>query len=237
MSVANLIVGQQLLGVLLGLVASYAILFLGVPARLRLQDRPHPPARFHSHLPLIALNLGVLLGGAWIFATLYPGVFSLARPPGWVIAGQCALVLGVDDLWFYGLHRAIHVHKGLYRRIHRIHHEAFSPLPLEYIYVHPLEWILGSLGMVIPFLAIYLVTGAIPLGTLLVCASLRQLHELDIHSGVRAVLLRWLPILAPADHHDLHHAKPNCGNYGSTTLLWDWVFGTEAPSERRPGLG
>ena len=27
--------------------------------------------------------------------------------------------------------------------------------------------------------------------------------------------------------HDLHHAKPNIGNYAATYVFWDRIFGSE----------
>lgn len=226
MYAANLVIAPQLLAALLGLLASLAIVVWGIPARLRLQDRPHPMARFLSHLRLIGLNLLLVLGGSWVFAVIFSADFSLDRPPLWVLVGPCLLVLACDDLWFYGIHRMMHQNKELYRRIHRVHHEAYAPLPLEYIYVHPLELLVGSFGMVLPLAAIFLWNGSMNVWTLAIVSSLRQLHELDIHSGVRGVLLRGVPLLAMADHHDRHHAKPNLGNYGSATLIWDRLFGT-----------
>ena len=95
MFAANLVIAPQILAALLGLVASYAIIRWGIPARLRLQDRPHPLARFHSHLPLIGLNLLIVLGGAWVFAVTCSSALLLDRPPGWVLVGQCAFVLAL----------------------------------------------------------------------------------------------------------------------------------------------
>ena len=54
----------------------------------------------------------------------------------------------------------------------------------------------------------------------------RNLHELDIHSGIISPLGKLMPIYAPAEHHDLHHSKPTKGNYASTFELWDRVLGT-----------
>jgi len=228
MLAANILIGFQVLGALLGLLLSYAIILWGIPARLRIQERPHALARFHSHLPLIGLNLLIVLGPPWILAVMFPSALDLARPPGWVLLGQCVFVLGFDDLWFYGIHRIMHENKAIYRRIHRIHHEAYAPLPLEYIYTHPLEMLAGTIGMAAPLAVLYLWQGTMSLWTVAICTGLRQIHELDIHSGFRAILFRWIPLLAPAEHHDRHHAKPNLGNYGSATLIWDRVFGTLA---------
>jgi methylsterol monooxygenase len=135
----------------------------------------------------------------------------------------------VDDLWLYGFHRFIHEQKWWYRHIHKIHHRAFAPVPIEYLYVHPLEWAGGGIGVAAGFaLAIWLFDG-MPAWSLYAWAVWRVGHELDIHSGVRSGLLRLLPVVAPMENHDLHHARPTKGNYASAFRIWDRVFGTEIP--------
>ena len=50
-----------------------------------------------------------------------------------------------------------------FKTIHRIHHKAITPVALEYIYVHPLEWLMGYIG---PFIAIYLISLFCPVSIL-----------------------------------------------------------------------
>ena len=53
----------------------------------------------------------------------------------------------------------------------------------------------------------------------------RNIHELEIHSGFKSSFSRWIPFWGENEHHDMHHAKLN-GNYSSTFTLWDKIFGT-----------
>lgn len=78
----------------------------------------------------------------WVFEAW----FSLGWPGLGVVAAQLAIVVVLDDVWFYWMHRWMHRQPGLYRRIHKQHHEAFAPVPIEYIYVHPLELAAGTVG-------------------------------------------------------------------------------------------
>ena len=110
--------------------------------------------------------------------------------------------------------------------IREIHHKAFAPLPIEYIYVHPLEWIVGAIGPFLGLLVLHLAWGAIPAWSLWAYLLVRNLHELDVHSGIKSPLGKWIPLYAPAEHHDLHHAKPTKGNFASTLTFWDNVLGT-----------
>lgn len=208
----------------------------GIPARWADQTTPRKRGTLGRRLPLIAFNLSVLYGGAlaalWAFGDLFPlRAPTLAE----ALLGFPLLVLA-DDLWFYLLHRTLHLNKELYRRIHKLHHEAFAPVPIEYIYAHPLEWMGGAIGPAIVIIALMLIFGELSAYLLVGWQAWRTLHELDIHSGLRSPLTARLPLWAGMKHHDLHHAKPTKGNYASSFTLWDQVFRTriEEPAPRPP---
>ena len=50
---------------------------------------------------------------------------------------QLFIILIFDDTFFYFLHRFMHDNKYIYKKIHKIHHRANSPIPIDYLYVHP----------------------------------------------------------------------------------------------------
>jgi sterol desaturase/sphingolipid hydroxylase (fatty acid hydroxylase superfamily) len=208
----------------------------GLPAGWDDQTTPRKRGTLRLRLPLIALNLAILYGSAILALTLFSERFPVQLPT----LSTGALTLGVlvlaDDLWFYVMHRYLHVHKELYRRVHKLHHEAFAPVPIEYIYAHPVEWMTGALGPAAVIVGTVLLTGEMSAYVLVGWQAWRTLHELDIHSGLRAPLTRHLPLWAGMKHHDLHHAKPTKGNYASSFTLWDRVFGTliDDPVPRRP---
>ena len=210
----------------LGLAWTAATIHFGLPKGLRIQDRPHHWATLRERLPLIVLNQAILMTLVWVAMSQFDSAFSTVVPSIGVLALQLALIVVIDDAWFYAWHRLMHEHKGLYRKVHRIHHKAYAPLPIEYIYVHPVEWMVGGVG---PFLGLILVNaiwGTIPAWTLWAYLIVRNLHELDIHSGIRSIISLHIPLYAPAEHHDLHHAKPGKGNYASTLVIWDKLFKT-----------
>ncbi len=201
----------------------------GIPVVVNGQAARRKPDSLRPRLPLIFANLAMLIGGAFVALSIpaVADVFTFAAPPWWLAVFQVALLMAVDDLWFYGVHRLLHEHKGLYKRIHKVHHKAFAPVPIEYLYVHPFEWMAGALGPVATIVSIGVLTGEINAWVFLFWSGLRTTHELDIHSGVRSWLSKQFPLLAPTEHHDLHHAKPTLGNYASTFRLWDALLGTE----------
>ena len=47
---------------------------------------------------------------------------------------------------FIGFTDLMHKNKFLYEKVHIIHHKASNPFPADYLYEHPLEWIMGLLG-------------------------------------------------------------------------------------------
>jgi len=210
----------------LGLAWTAATIQFGLPSRLSIQGKSHRWSTLIERLPLIVFNQVVLMTVVYVALSQFGHLFTEQTPGLLLLAAQIAIIVVIDDLWFYAWHRFMHEHKGLYNKVHRIHHKAYAPLPIEYIYVHPLEWIVGGFG---PFLGLVLVGqfwGAIPAWTLWTYLLIRNLHELDVHSGIKSPLGKLLPIYAAAEHHDLHHAKPTKGNYSATLEIWDHLLGT-----------
>ena len=210
----------------LGLVWTAGIIQFGVPERLSIQNRPHKWSILGERLPLVILNQAILMGLVWFALSLSGHMFTMTIPVLGVLVLQVGLIVLLDDAWFYLWHRMMHEHKGLYNRVHRIHHKAYAPLPIEYIYVHPVEWMVGAIGPFLGLVLVQLIWSEVPAWTLWSYLIVRNLHELDIHSGIISPLGKLIPVYAPAEHHDLHHSKPTKGNYASTFELWDRLLGT-----------
>ena len=208
-----------------------------LPTSATIQDRKTTLVQFYERLPLVLLNVGLLFTLSFVALSVFEGLFSWEPLAWWVVAIQVVAVAMVDDLFFYGFHRTLHENKWLYRHIHKIHHRAYAPCPMDYVYVHPLEWMGGSIGIVLGLAVVAGITGdSISAYTFLIYSGLRNIHELDIHSGLPSGrLASWVPWFGPAEHHDMHHARPNSGNYGSTFLWWDMWFGTRATESAERG--
>jgi len=193
--------------------------------RIQDQERMVPWEEWRGRIPLIAANLLTLLvlsvAGTWQNQALFTWE---VQSPG-VFAAVFLLMLVLDDAYFYGYHRALHQVPFLFRTIHRIHHRAYAPVPLDYIYVHPLEWSMGTVGVVLGLVVTHLWLGLIPAWPFLAYNIFRNVRELIIHSGLPSGALRHLKILGLTEHHDLHHAKLQ-GNYASMLHLWDMLFRT-----------
>jgi len=174
----------------------------------------------YSYLVLFNLFLLFTLSGLGLYCL--QDFFILGVYPNiGLFLFQFFSILLIDDLYFYIFHRSLHNNKYLLKKIHSIHHRAVTPFPLEYIYVHPLEWIGGAIGS---FLAI-LILQEVNIYAFWAYVIFRSLHEIDIHSGVKSTFSRYIPLLGTTEHHDLHHSKVK-GNFGSTFNFWDRIFNT-----------
>ena len=144
-------------------------------------------------------------------------------PHEWPLLAQVALVVLVVDLARYWLHRACHRFTPLWR-LHEVHH---SPERLYVVNVgrfHPLEKALHFTLDTVPFLALG-VAPEVMAGYFVVYSvnGFFQHSNLDLRYG-------WLNyVVGSAETHRWHHArdaKAAACNFGSTTVIWDVVFGT-----------
>ena len=129
------------------------------------------------------------------------------------------IILFSMDTWFYWWHRSLHRIPFLKKHIHDIHHESFDPLPVEYIYTHPIEAIVGAIPLGFPFFFM-----KVNMFGFLLAIILRQLHEVEIHTSEEENSK--FIILNPPKNHYLHHKKGGGGNYASMLPFWDSIMNT-----------
>ena len=208
---------------ILGIIYSYLIVNNKILYSIKLQTRPHKIENFYSRVPLIIFNLFILVTvtglGLYFFSDY---IIREYRNFSWTIT-EVMVVLLIDDVYFYFYHRLMHENKYIYRKIHKIHHRASTPFPSEYLYTHPLEWMIGMIG---PFIGIALL-GGISIYSFWLLLIIRNVHELDIHSGLKSnFLIKYFPLSGTNEHHDLHHSILD-GNYASSFTFLDKLFNTE----------
>ena len=215
---------------LFGLIYSMVVLKTDVFKSFRIQSKAYKDGVFASRMPLYLFNFFVLL----IFSgtgTYFVFDFFVAEGTAWwMIALQVLIAFIADDIWFYFMHRYMHENKFLLKNIHSIHHRATTPFPLEYLYAHPLEWMLGMLGVVVGFGLIMIFT-PVSIYAVWIFGGLRNLHEIHIHSDLTLPFLSKIPLISKTKHHDDHHAKLT-GNYSSTFLWMDRIFKTEFKEQK-----
>ncbi|MCB0419400.1 MAG: sterol desaturase family protein, partial [Bdellovibrionales bacterium] len=142
--------------------------------------------------------------------------------------GSLALLFLLQDAYFYGTHRALHL-PFLYKKFHCMHHRSLVLNVWSSFSVHPLE-------KFIELLFYPLMICAIPLHPLVLMAFLFMSTTINFlgHSGYE---LKWhpkvktLPLLygATTVFHDLHHRSPRY-NFGLYFTYLDALFTTEHPN-------
>lgn len=213
---------------LLAGVASFLMLYTNLFKRGRIQSQTYDPRVFWQRLPLIGLNLSILVPLTVVGLTLGYAAFDFQWQGILAVTAQFLFLVFLDDTWFYFLHRSLHRHPWLFRKIHHIHHRASAPFPLEYIYVHPLEWMLRAAAIPIGLGIIHFWNGSISTHAFWAFSFWMNVHEIAIHSGMRSVLGHSIPFLATTEIHDRHHQKAR-GNYASTFTIWDRLLRTSDP--------
>ncbi len=222
-----IILGLLLVNNLFGLIYSLVILYTDWLKRFRIQDKNYQKGIFLKRMPLYLSNFSLLfvfagLGSDFIFPFLDTDWSSW-----WMLALQVFGIFLVEDVFFYFYHRYMHENKYLLGKIHAIHHRASPPFPLEYLYNHPLEWMLGFIGPILGFLTIGFMS-PISIYTVIIFGAIRNLREIHLHSDLNLPILSKIPLISKTKHHDDHHSKLD-GNYSSIFVWWDKIFKTELP--------
>jgi 4-alpha-methyl-delta7-sterol-4alpha-methyl oxidase len=138
------------------------------------------------------------------------------------IASQVFLFFVIEDFIFYWGHRALHT-PYLYRKVHVVHHLHSSPFGITAEYAHPVEVVfLGTASIAGPMLV------GPHLLTLWIYLGLRLVQTVEAHSGYDFPWSPryWIPFYGGAEFHDYHH-KIYSGNYASSFIWNDYMFGTD----------
>ncbi|MFN7119527.1 MAG: sterol desaturase family protein [Saprospiraceae bacterium] len=143
----------------------------------------------------------------------------------WWIFISFALLLFLNDTFFYWSHRAMH-HPRLYKFFHRVHHESTDPSPLTSFAFHPSEAVVENMmSFLLPFIM------PLHFGVILAWQVFDMLNNVLGHLGYEAYPKGWTktPILkhiTTSTHHNMHHQLFN-GNYALYFTWWDKWMGTE----------
>lgn len=161
---------------------------------------------------------------SYAYSILFPKFYSLEEslfappPPCTTAIKHFLFFLSIESFLFYYLHRLFHK-RFLYKRIHKIHHELTSPIPLSAIYAHPLE---HAIVNVMPIML-----GPFILGSHVAISALWfmvvNFNTVVSHSGYKFFCL-------DGTDHDNHHKNFYC-NYG--IYLFDWLHGTTEENFRK----
>jgi sterol desaturase/sphingolipid hydroxylase (fatty acid hydroxylase superfamily) len=141
---------------------------------------------------------------------------------GWLVAGLGVSMVG--NFFYYWWHRAQHTFPMLWR-IHKVHH-SIAELSALNSYHHVTEDIFQYFFVLVPTaLLLGVESGYVPA---IVLAILRT-HTFYIHSSANINIGPLRYVVGDNRFHRLHHSTEpqHFGkNFGTTTPLWDVLFGT-----------
>ncbi len=181
-----------------------------------------------TSLIFAAIGLGVMVAYQAGATRIYTDVQAY----GWLwYIVSIGLVLFTQETYYYWLHRWMH-RPGVYRWIHKVHHDSLTTSPWTAFSFHPTESTLQAL--LLPAL-----TFVLPLHSTAICliliimtvsGAINHLNtEVYPHAFDRHWLGRWL---IGATHHSLHHSQFRY-NYGLYFTWWDKWMKTESPDFQR----
>jgi sterol desaturase/sphingolipid hydroxylase (fatty acid hydroxylase superfamily) len=211
--------------VFIGFILSVIRLYTNKLDGLEVHSKKEKTKVLWERLPLILFNVAILQILAAVGLYFGQGMLDQSGFYWGIFIAQFFIFLFADDFYFYWFHRLMHENEYLFQKIHRIHHKASQPFAIEFIYVHPFEWMGGSLGVLLGFLLIYFSFGSVNVYAFWFYAFYRSVHEVEIHSGLEFRIFSWLPFYGSVKHHDDHHAYVR-GNYASSLTYLDKIFKT-----------
>ena len=198
------------------------------PSRAEWQPDHHDLRTDFSFLVAVQLALPPLVGV--MFATL---LVSPAQrldlplihlwPHQWPLAVQTVLMIAAVDLLRYWLHRFAHQNDVLWR-LHAVHHSVDRLYWLNTARFHPLEKALQMCLDSLPFLLLGVRPEVLSLYYLAYSTNGFFQHS---NIALRYGVLNY--VVSSAEAHRWHHSREPReanSNYGSTTIVWDLLFGT-----------
>lgn len=220
-----------------GLIAGTAFAFIFFVARVflpqrRIQRREPGEGR---RLQEIGWSLSTIVIFALLAMTIfalresgYSAVYDRIDDYGWLYYGfSWALVLLIQDAYFYWIHRFMHW-KPVYRRVHSVHHRSTNPSPFSALAFHPLEAFLEFFYFV-PLIVVLPLHWSVLVGypTFMLLANVYAHlgYELLPRGFARSSIGRYL---LTSTLHNAHHKKFHY-NYGFYFYWWDRWFGTLDP--------
>jgi lathosterol oxidase len=188
-------------------------------------------------------EIGYSLVSSAIFAALFTGMLVAWQQgwtkiyldwqeyPTWWLIGSLVLLLFVQETYYYWLHRWMHL-PGVYRWVHRVHHDSITTSAWTSFSFHPTESLLQSVALIVlPFVlpVHYAVLGLVVL-IMTTTSVINHLNtEIYPRGFYRNPVGKWW---IGATHHSLHHSQFRY-NYGLYFTFWDRWMKTESPDFKR----
>ena len=205
-------------------------------AHRAVQTRPRKPGQDRreigwsllTSLIFTAIGVGIMFAFQRGYTKIY---LNLTDYPLLWYPASITLVLFIHETYYYWLHRWMH-HPGVYRWVHKTHHDSVTTSAWTAFSFHPTESTLQAI--VIPALTFVLPLHYSAVGLLLLIMTVSSaVNHLNTEIYPRDFNRHWLGRwLIGATHHSLHHAQFRF-NYGLYFTFWDQWMRTESPDYHR----
>jgi sterol desaturase/sphingolipid hydroxylase (fatty acid hydroxylase superfamily) len=217
----------------------YAGFYLWFPSQWKerkINDRNFKPGQFRKEITWSTITAFIFaLAGAgtalfWQkgFTKIY---FDVHEFSFWWLPVSLVIALFLHETYYYFLHRWMH-HPGIFRIVHKVHHDSNITSPWTAFSFHPLEGLLQAvflpaLLMVMP-MHVYMLLLQL---TIMTFSSVINHLDIEIYpkNFHKHLIGKWL---IGATHHSLHH-KQFRYNYGLYFTFWDKWKKTESPVYNR----
>ncbi|SDB27532.1 C-5 sterol desaturase [Flavobacteriaceae bacterium MAR_2010_188] len=163
----------------------------------------------------------------WMWQNGYTAIYlELSEYPLWYLPLSFIIIAFIHETYYYWVHRWMHKPK-VFRKVHKVHHDSFTPSPWTSFSFHPWESILEA--VILPLILIVLPINIYILGVYLVFMTISSvINHLDIE-----IYPQWFQDskfgkgFIGATHHHFHHEEYNT-NFGLYFTFWDRWMNTES---------
>ena len=144
----------------------------------------------------------------------------------WLVL-SVAIVLVLHETYYYWLHRWMH-RPGVYKWVHKAHHDSITTSAWTSFSFHPAESILQAI--VLPLMLFVIPIHVVAIGVVLVVMTLTSIiNHLNTELYPKDFYSHWFgKWWIGATHHSLHHSQFKY-NYGLYFTFWDKWMRTESP--------
>lgn len=170
-----------------------------------------------------------LVGAAtfWLWQNDLTAIYlDLSKYTYWYLPLSLVVVLLLHETYYYWVHRWMH-HPKIFRKVHKVHHDSFTPTPWTAFSFHPWEGLLEAI--VLPVILLIIPVNVYVLLFYLVLMTLSSvINHLDIEIYPPAFQKSAFgKFFIGATHHHFHHEEFKT-NFGLYFTFWDKFMGTES---------
>jgi Delta7-sterol 5-desaturase len=167
----------------------------------------------------------------WAWQEGYTKIYLDWQQYSWLWYGvSIGLVLFIHETYYYWLHRWMHL-PGVYRWVHKVHHQSITTSAWTSFSFHPIESMLQAvvIPIIIFIIPLHFSALALILLTMTITSVINHLNtEIYPKDFDKHWFGRWW---IGATHHSLHHSQFKY-NFGLYFTFWDQWMHTESPQYR-----